>query len=205
MAWQFGQQPVWEGNHDMTYMHHPLATPGVNWRPTAEIDEPTPNTSSNEDTPFSTYLVPIPSDGSLAIHEPSPRDGAMRRATSLRRGDQPAAITSPTSARGSSASGLAQLSPNRPRLAVGEASRARRNSRALSQRNNRAAKTTPLQCKWEDCRYLGGFQRVSELIRHIRNLHITPLSWPCPVPDCDKICNREDNLLQHMRTRHHLR
>ena len=62
--------------------------------------------------------------------------------------------------------------------------------------------TAPLQCKWEGCRYPGGFQRVYELIRHIRNLHIMPLAYPCPVPDCDKICNREDNLLQHMRTRH---
>ncbi|PLB40096.1 uncharacterized protein BDW47DRAFT_102238 [Aspergillus candidus] len=208
MAWQFGQQPIWEGYHGMDNMHHPLATPGADWRPTAEVNEPTSIPSPDYGTPFPTYLIPIPSDGGLAFHEPYPRDRAMRQTTSLRLLHQPAAISNPRSARSSSASGLAQPSSNGRRLAVGETSRQRRSSQTPSQRNNRTAnprRTTPLQCKWEDCHYLGRFQRVSELIRHIRNLHITPLAYPCPVPDCDKTCNREDNLLQHMRTRHNLR
>ncbi|PKY07437.1 hypothetical protein P168DRAFT_279406 [Aspergillus campestris IBT 28561] len=208
MAWRFGQQPSWEENDGMNYMNHPLATPGVGWCPTAGINEPTPVQSPDGGTSFPTYLISTPSGGRVAFRGPFLPDGATRQNMSLHLRDQPAAITSPPSPRDSSASGFVQASPEGPRLAVGETSRQRRNSRTLSQRNNRTAnsqRTTPLQCKWEGCRYLGEFQRVSELIRHIRTLHITPLDYPCPVPGCDKICNREDNLLQHMRTRHHLR
>ncbi|RAO69341.1 uncharacterized protein BHQ10_005353 [Talaromyces amestolkiae] len=61
------------------------------------------------------------------------------------------------------------------------------------------------ECKWEGCNYPGTFKREHELIRHLRTIHITPLAHHCPVEGCDKVCNRDDNLLQHMRNRHGLR
>ena len=140
MAWQFGQQPIWEGHQSMNYMYHPLATPGVDWRPTAEIDEPTPVLSPNDYPPFPTHITPTSSDDRLTFSEPFPPDGAARQ-NSLR--DQPAAITSPPSARGSSANEFAQLTPNEPRLAVGETSRQGRNLQTQSRDNNHTARFVP--------------------------------------------------------------
>ncbi|OGM42308.1 hypothetical protein ABOM_007910 [Aspergillus bombycis] len=62
--------------------------------------------------------------------------------------------------------------------------------------------TTPLRCGWKDCTYNGTFGRKAELMRHIALLHVSPHSYDCPVPGCRKVCNRSDNLLDHIRRAH---
>lgn len=42
----------------------------------------------------------------------------------------------------------------------------------------------------------------SLLIRHLKNVHVSPGAHPCCVPGCDKVCNRADNLAQHMKNVH---
>lgn len=58
------------------------------------------------------------------------------------------------------------------------------------------------ECKWEGCQYSGSFKREHELLRHLRTIHIAPLAHSCPAIGCDKVCNREDNLLKHIQNRH---
>ncbi|OJJ43583.1 hypothetical protein ASPZODRAFT_28239 [Penicilliopsis zonata CBS 506.65] len=58
------------------------------------------------------------------------------------------------------------------------------------------------RCKWEGCRYSGSFNRIGDLLRHVRNIHVCPRSYPCPVQSCGEIFNRKDNLQEHMRRRH---
>ncbi|QMW40820.1 hypothetical protein G4B11_004100 [Aspergillus flavus] len=62
--------------------------------------------------------------------------------------------------------------------------------------------TTPLRCGWKDCEYEGTFGRKAELMRHIDVLHVSPHSYDCPVRGCKKVCNRQDNLLEHIRRAH---
>jgi hypothetical protein len=64
---------------------------------------------------------------------------------------------------------------------------------------------TIFECKWEGCQYPGSFNREHDLLRHLRTIHIAPLAHSYPVKECRKVCNREDNLLQHMKNRHGFR
>lgn len=59
-------------------------------------------------------------------------------------------------------------------------------------------------CRWEGCPYSGTFNRESSLIRHLRNMHIAPRAHPCPMPDCNRICNRTDTLRQHLHAFHNV-
>ncbi|KAE8166925.1 hypothetical protein BDV40DRAFT_295955 [Aspergillus tamarii] len=61
---------------------------------------------------------------------------------------------------------------------------------------------TPLRCGWKDCNYQGTFGRKAELMRHIDTQHVSPRSYDCPIQGCRKVCNREDNLLEHIRRAH---
>ncbi|KAE8327608.1 hypothetical protein BDV39DRAFT_204921 [Aspergillus sergii] len=61
---------------------------------------------------------------------------------------------------------------------------------------------SPLRCGWKDCEYEGTFGRKAELMRHIDALHVSPHSYDCPIRGCKKVCNRQDNLLEHIRRAH---
>lgn len=68
-----------------------------------------------------------------------------------------------------------------------------------------ARESTPtgiLQCRWEGCTYTRDFGRESELLRHIRLIHIRPRRYPCPVSPGCRAFNRKDNLLEHLRRIH---
>ncbi|PWY71271.1 hypothetical protein BO83DRAFT_417877 [Aspergillus eucalypticola CBS 122712] len=58
----------------------------------------------------------------------------------------------------------------------------------------------PLLCKWEGCTHARTFSRIEELLRHIKNLHIAPRSYPCEV--CGRPFNQAYNRTAHMRSRH---
>ncbi|KAB8279163.1 hypothetical protein BDV30DRAFT_202301 [Aspergillus minisclerotigenes] len=62
--------------------------------------------------------------------------------------------------------------------------------------------TNPLRCGWKGCKYNGTFARKADLMRHIDVLHVSPHSYDCPVRGCRKVCNRSDNLLEHIRRAH---
>ncbi|KAE8420278.1 hypothetical protein BDV36DRAFT_293411 [Aspergillus pseudocaelatus] len=64
------------------------------------------------------------------------------------------------------------------------------------------SRSTPLRCGWKDCSYTGTFARKAELMRHIDVLHVSPHSYDCPVRGCRKVCNRWDNLWEHIRRAH---
>lgn len=65
-----------------------------------------------------------------------------------------------------------------------------------------AALAATFKCKWEGCKYSGYFTRETELVRHVKCVHISPRSYLCPVAGCRKVCNRKDNLDEHLRRLH---
>ncbi|RAK97360.1 uncharacterized protein BO80DRAFT_194329 [Aspergillus ibericus CBS 121593] len=67
---------------------------------------------------------------------------------------------------------------------------------------NRRAST--LTCGWNGCTYIRPFNRPADLLRHIKNIHVSPQSYPCWVPGCHRIFNRKDNLVEHLCRFHHL-
>ncbi|KAJ5467327.1 hypothetical protein N7475_005079 [Penicillium sp. IBT 31633x] len=87
-------------------------------------------------------------------------------------------------------------------------SRGRNNTRSRARRSQVSSSPShspddlELKCKWEGCRYTGTFNREHSLIRHIRNIHISPFAHPCLVQGCGQVFNRADNLLQHKRNNH---
>ncbi|CAK46113.1 hypothetical protein M747DRAFT_373462 [Aspergillus niger ATCC 13496] len=54
-----------------------------------------------------------------------------------------------------------------------------------------------LRCKWEGCTYSRSFNRREELLRHVRNLHVSPRSYPCET--CGRRFNQSYNRAVHMR------
>ncbi|RDK42308.1 hypothetical protein M752DRAFT_276276 [Aspergillus phoenicis ATCC 13157] len=54
-----------------------------------------------------------------------------------------------------------------------------------------------LRCKWEGCAYSGTFNRREDLLRHVRNLHVTPQSYLCEI--CGRRFNQSYNRAVHMR------
>ncbi|KAE8363804.1 hypothetical protein BDV27DRAFT_129400 [Aspergillus caelatus] len=68
----------------------------------------------------------------------------------------------------------------------------------------RGNRSTPFRCGWKDCKYTGTFGRKAELMRHIDVLHVSPHSYDCPARGCRKVCNRADNLLEHIRRAHQI-
>ncbi|PYI09424.1 hypothetical protein BO78DRAFT_38651 [Aspergillus sclerotiicarbonarius CBS 121057] len=59
---------------------------------------------------------------------------------------------------------------------------------------------TRLRCRRMGCTSTSSFTREADLWRHIRNLHVTPGSYPCLI--CGRRFNQEYNQRNHMRTRH---
>ncbi|KAL2825448.1 hypothetical protein BDW59DRAFT_72829 [Aspergillus cavernicola] len=59
-----------------------------------------------------------------------------------------------------------------------------------------------LECKWEGCTCTRHFTRESELLRHIRYIHLNPRQYTCPINLHCKPFNRKDNLREHMRRVH---
>ncbi|KAJ5690635.1 hypothetical protein N7462_005027 [Penicillium macrosclerotiorum] len=57
----------------------------------------------------------------------------------------------------------------------------------------------PFFCKWEGCRYDGGFSRKSSLWRHIQDVHI-PHDQKCK--NCDRVFGRSDKRTTHMSKAH---
>ncbi|KAL2785419.1 hypothetical protein BJX66DRAFT_60461 [Aspergillus keveii] len=58
------------------------------------------------------------------------------------------------------------------------------------------------QCKWLGCRSVTIFCRESELIRHLKTVHISPKAYPCTEPMCGMAFGRRDHLRAHQRNRH---
>ncbi|KAJ5618663.1 hypothetical protein N7528_006774 [Penicillium herquei] len=75
-------------------------------------------------------------------------------------------------------------------------------SNAKSPPANETSRTARFHCDWPGCQYRGSFGRNTELQRHIKNLHVLPGSYKCPVPGCRVSCNRDDNLKSHQRNVH---
>ncbi|PWY69658.1 hypothetical protein BO94DRAFT_628485 [Aspergillus sclerotioniger CBS 115572] len=63
-------------------------------------------------------------------------------------------------------------------------------------------RTSNLICEWNGCTYAHPFNRAADLIRHVRNIHVSPDSFPCWVPGCDRSFNRSDNLMEHLSRVH---
>ncbi|KAJ0419574.1 hypothetical protein BJY00DRAFT_285919 [Aspergillus carlsbadensis] len=59
-----------------------------------------------------------------------------------------------------------------------------------------------LQCKWLGCRSTTIFPRESELVRHVKSVHISPKAFPCKEPNCGMGFGRRDHLRSHQRSRH---
>ncbi|CEN62295.1 hypothetical protein ASPCAL08932 [Aspergillus calidoustus] len=62
------------------------------------------------------------------------------------------------------------------------------------------APTVRYYCKWERCQNLAGFKRLSEILRHIKEIHLAPDAYTCPVDGCGKTFNRAERLRHHERT-----
>ncbi|PWY69657.1 hypothetical protein BO94DRAFT_590440 [Aspergillus sclerotioniger CBS 115572] len=54
-----------------------------------------------------------------------------------------------------------------------------------------------LRCEWKGCNYRNSFNRPTDLIRHVKTIHILPHSFTCDVPGCDKTFSRKDNFMEH--------
>ncbi|KAL2783402.1 hypothetical protein BJX66DRAFT_318566 [Aspergillus keveii] len=59
-----------------------------------------------------------------------------------------------------------------------------------------------LRCGWRGCRSPTVFRRESDLIRHLKTVHISPKAYPCTKPGCDMAFGRRDHLKSHQITRH---
>ncbi|KAL2823290.1 hypothetical protein BDW59DRAFT_163452 [Aspergillus cavernicola] len=62
----------------------------------------------------------------------------------------------------------------------------------------------PLLCEWKDCSPAPYFNRVAELMRHIKSIHVSPDAHSCPVENCGKRFGRRDQLQLHTRRSHKL-
>ncbi|KAL2843460.1 hypothetical protein BJX68DRAFT_155602 [Aspergillus pseudodeflectus] len=58
------------------------------------------------------------------------------------------------------------------------------------------------QCRWIGCRSVTIFCRESELMRHLKTVHISPKAYPCTQPQCGMAFGRRDHLKAHQRNRH---
>ncbi|KAL4928146.1 uncharacterized protein BDV17DRAFT_264895 [Aspergillus undulatus] len=82
------------------------------------------------------------------------------------------------------------------------------NGRVSCQRSNSATVHTPnsntplFRCRWEGCQSSTLFRRETDLLRHIKTIHISPEAYPCPEANCDRVFGRKDHVAQHMKRRH---
>ncbi|KAJ0416463.1 hypothetical protein BJY00DRAFT_291582 [Aspergillus carlsbadensis] len=58
----------------------------------------------------------------------------------------------------------------------------------------------PIRCRWQGCTNHVLFRRESDLIRHLRSIHISPHAYSCS--DCLKTFGRNDHLQNHRRKVH---
>ncbi|KAJ5214218.1 hypothetical protein N7449_001387 [Penicillium cf. viridicatum] len=190
MAWPYDQQ--WEDTRIYAYsLDNPAQTfshltPDLGWSASAEVERSMPS-----GMPVSSYLSPRTRVNPLAMQGTS--TGAMQ--TSIRHQQN---ASNPGIA--------AQQNPFQEPAVI---SRGRNNTRSRAKRRQisgsppHSTDGPEFQCKWEGCAYRGTFKRESSLIRHVRNIHVSPLAHPCLVQGCDKAFNRADNLVQHTRNNHY--
>ncbi|KAL3481010.1 hypothetical protein BJX99DRAFT_194876 [Aspergillus californicus] len=69
---------------------------------------------------------------------------------------------------------------------------------------NLTSQTTDLMlvCKWKDCRSRHVFHRDTDLLRHVKTIHIMPYAYPCQVSGCRKAFSRKDKVTNHMARVH---
>ncbi|OJJ33467.1 hypothetical protein ASPWEDRAFT_623110 [Aspergillus wentii DTO 134E9] len=56
------------------------------------------------------------------------------------------------------------------------------------------------KCKWEVAPIRNFFNRDTDLMRHIKHIHVSPRTYSCNINRCRKSCSRKGNLMQHIRT-----
>ncbi|KAJ5168020.1 uncharacterized protein N7482_003614 [Penicillium canariense] len=59
---------------------------------------------------------------------------------------------------------------------------------------------SPSICKWAQCTRPGPFSCVASLKRHVDTQHVAPRSIPCLDENCEKVFNRKDNMINHLRS-----
>ncbi|KAL2834094.1 hypothetical protein BJY01DRAFT_253201 [Aspergillus pseudoustus] len=69
-------------------------------------------------------------------------------------------------------------------------------------RSSAPTPVTSFYCKWEGCQCPIAFKRLPDIIRHIREIHLVPDAYRCPVDGCGRTFKRSDRLRQHERTHH---
>ncbi|OGM45475.1 hypothetical protein ABOM_006339 [Aspergillus bombycis] len=74
--------------------------------------------------------------------------------------------------------------------------------RKITERNTGREYSTKYRCEWAGCRYTGVFGRKEDLKRHIFKIHVSPRSYECPVGNCRRAFNRNDNLQSHLKRVH---
>ncbi|KAF9885311.1 hypothetical protein FE257_013028 [Aspergillus nanangensis] len=57
-----------------------------------------------------------------------------------------------------------------------------------------------LQCKWQGCRSSTRFNRVNDLIRHIKTIHISPSAYPCLEDNCSCLGFLTVMMLSYLRS-----
>ncbi|KAI0161109.1 hypothetical protein GGR52DRAFT_160383 [Hypoxylon sp. FL1284] len=60
----------------------------------------------------------------------------------------------------------------------------------------------PFTCTWEKCREPKMFKRKADWVRHENEGHRHLEWWKCDVDDCQHVCYRRDNFLQHLVREH---
>ncbi|KAB8257133.1 hypothetical protein BDV32DRAFT_152642 [Aspergillus pseudonomiae] len=80
-----------------------------------------------------------------------------------------------------------------------------RRGHKMIERNTEREHSSKYRCEWAGCRYTGVFGRKEDLKRHIFKIHVSPRSYECPVANCRRAFNRNDNLQSHLKTVHPIR
>ncbi|KAL4879724.1 hypothetical protein BJY04DRAFT_219810 [Aspergillus karnatakaensis] len=57
-------------------------------------------------------------------------------------------------------------------------------------------------CEWKGCTKKGQFTRLTDLMRHIRTVHVFPHRFGCPAEGCDRRFGRKDHCKAHIKRRH---
>ncbi|KAL2835417.1 hypothetical protein BJY01DRAFT_223687 [Aspergillus pseudoustus] len=65
-----------------------------------------------------------------------------------------------------------------------------------------AVQNRSFECKWRGCKSSRPFRRETDLIRHLRTIHISPAAFVCPEGSCGKPFGRRDHLMEHLKRRH---
>ncbi|KAL2843459.1 hypothetical protein BJX68DRAFT_244007 [Aspergillus pseudodeflectus] len=59
-----------------------------------------------------------------------------------------------------------------------------------------------LRCEWAGCRSVTVFRRESDLMRHIKTIHVSPKAHRCTQLNCAMAFGRKDHLKAHQKTHH---